>query len=135
MGGAPSVHVADIRWEPPRLVEVSWTCSNRETFAVPARRRCPMDVRRPFGRRRPSQRAALAVTGLALLALPAAVAGAQGADGHGAKLALNQIQVMGTHNSYHRELVGAEKATYDALVQTPGDYDRFLAYSHASLPL
>jgi hypothetical protein len=47
---------------------------------------------------------------------------------------MNEIQVIGTHNSYKRELSETEQATYDAIIATPGDYDEFLAYSHASIP-
>jgi hypothetical protein len=47
---------------------------------------------------------------------------------------MNEIQVIGTHNSYHRELTEPEQATYDQLIRTPGDYDAFLAYSHARIP-
>jgi hypothetical protein len=47
---------------------------------------------------------------------------------------MNEVQVMGTHNSYHRELTEAEQATYDQIINTPGDYDAFLAYSHATIP-
>ncbi|WP_242613961.1 phosphatidylinositol-specific phospholipase C1-like protein [Actinomadura roseirufa] len=44
---------------------------------------------------------------------------------------LNQIQMIATHNSYHRELTDAEKA-----VQATRDKGWWnLAYSHASLPL
>jgi hypothetical protein len=62
--------------------------------------------------------AALAVT------TPAAAAGPD----------MNQIQAIGTHNSYHRELTEPEQATYDQIISTPGDYDQFLAYSHARIP-
>jgi hypothetical protein len=47
---------------------------------------------------------------------------------------MNEIQVIGTHNSYHRELSEAEQATYDQIINTPGDYDAFLLYSHATIP-
>ncbi|MGH3146122.1 MAG: phosphatidylinositol-specific phospholipase C1-like protein [Rubrobacter sp.] len=49
-------------------------------------------------------------------------------------LRMNQIQVIGTHNSYHRELSPQEQAEYDEIVKKPGDYQEFLAYSHASIP-
>ena len=49
------------------------------------------------------------------------------------RIRMNELQVIGTHNSYKRELSPLEEAKYDELIQTPGDYDRFLAYSHASL--
>jgi hypothetical protein len=75
---------------------------------------------------------ALALTaGLALLG--PAVAGANGAHGKRA-LRMNEIQVIGTHNSYHRELTKAERAAHDAVYGGAPIYDGFLAYSHASLP-
>lgn len=49
-------------------------------------------------------------------------------------LRMNQIQVIGTHNSYHRELSPQEEAEYDEIVNRPGDYQEFLAYSHATIP-
>jgi hypothetical protein len=52
----------------------------------------------------------------------------------GGGLRMNQLQVIGTHNSYHRETSAREQAAYDALISTPGDYDAFLKYSHARLP-
>ncbi|TCC64693.1 hypothetical protein E0H73_09990 [Kribbella pittospori] len=45
-------------------------------------------------------------------------------------LRLNQIQMMGSHNSYHRELSPAEQKVQQA--QNPGSVD--LWYSHASIP-
>ena len=47
---------------------------------------------------------------------------------------MNELQVIGTHNSYHRELPKAEEAAYEALIGVPDDYDKFLAYSHATIP-
>jgi Phosphoinositide phospholipase C, Ca2+-dependent len=47
---------------------------------------------------------------------------------------VNELQVIGTHNSYKRETSEAEQAEYDEIIATPGDYDAFLAYSHASIP-
>ena len=52
----------------------------------------------------------------------------------GGDVRVNQLQVIGTHNSYHREVSEREQAAYDAAINTPGDYDAFLAYSHATLP-
>jgi hypothetical protein len=46
---------------------------------------------------------------------------------------MNQIQVIGTHNSYKRELNRTEERTYDQIIATPGDYEQFLAYSHPSI--
>jgi hypothetical protein len=77
-----------------------------------------------------------AVTVLALVALAGMCAGsslAAARAGTGA-VRLNEMQVMGTHNSYKRELNRTEERTYDQIIATPGDYETFLAYSHASLP-
>ncbi|TCC43844.1 hypothetical protein E0H75_36775 [Kribbella capetownensis] len=52
-----------------------------------------------------------------------------GQDGNSG-LRLNQIQMMGSHNSYHRELSAAEQKVQQA--QNPGSVD--LWYSHASIP-
>jgi hypothetical protein len=41
---------------------------------------------------------------------------------------------LATHNSYKRELSEPEQAAYDEIIATPGDYDEFLAYSHATIP-
>lgn len=73
-----------------------------------------------------------AVLGL-LAAMTVASASAQAAPQGGA-VRLNQLQVIGTHNSYHREISEPEQAAYEAAIKTPGDYDAFLAYSHAGLP-
>jgi hypothetical protein len=45
-------------------------------------------------------------------------------------LRMNQVQVIGSHNSYHRELSATEKQVQ--LAQDPGSVNLF--YSHASLP-
>jgi len=72
------------------------------------------------------------VAGLvAALALPAA-APARPPAGKGA-VRMNETQVIGTHNSYKRELSRAEEAEYDRIVKRPGDYRQYLAYSHASI--
>jgi hypothetical protein len=47
---------------------------------------------------------------------------------------MNEVQVIGTHNSYHREIPKVEEAAYEDLINSPDDYDRFLAYSHATIP-
>jgi calcium-dependent phosphoinositide phospholipase C len=52
----------------------------------------------------------------------------------GGSVRMNEIQVIGTHNSYKRELTRTEERTYDQIIATPGDYERFLAYSHPSIP-
>ena len=77
-------------------------------------------------RHRPLVLAALALA----LAAPPAMARKHGGGG----LAMNQVQVIGTHNSYKRETTPAEQAKYEELIKTPGDYAKFLAYSHASIP-
>src|SRR5215207_10732704 len=70
------------------------------------------------------------------LAACAAAPGLSAANGRGAphSLRMNEIQVIGTHNSYHRELTKAERAAHDAIYGGAPIYDGFLAYSHASLP-
>jgi hypothetical protein len=47
---------------------------------------------------------------------------------------MNEIQVIGTHNSYHRELSKVEHGAFDAIFGGAPIYDALLAYSHASLP-
>jgi hypothetical protein len=74
-------------------------------------------------------RLVLAAAVTALVAAPAADAQRVGQGG----VRMNEIQVIGTHNSYKREVSEAEQAAYDAAINTPGDYDQFLAYSHAPL--
>jgi hypothetical protein len=74
---------------------------------------------------------------LLLIALAGAITGAAGvlaAPSLAAPPDMNEIQVIGTHNSYHREITEPEQSAYDELIKTPGDYDAYLAYSHASLP-
>jgi hypothetical protein len=44
---------------------------------------------------------------------------------------LNHVQVIGTHNSYHREIIWAERAVFEKYVSSPEDY----YYSHAELPI
>jgi len=71
----------------------------------------------------------------ALAAVLAAAALAPAAAGKAKRpVRMNDIQVIGTHNSYHREITEPEQDAYDDLIDTPGDYDQFLAYSHARLP-
>ena len=80
--------------------------------------------------------AALALTlGLAASAAAGTPAPAV-ANGKAAKrpLRMNEIQVIGTHNSYHRELSEAERVAHDAVYGGAPIYDAFLAYSHAALP-
>ena len=68
-----------------------------------------------------------------LAAVPASPAVAAPRAGRGL-VRVNELQVIGTHNSYKRELSEPEQATYDEIIATPGDYDQFLAYSHAAIP-
>jgi hypothetical protein len=74
----------------------------------------------------------LALAAVVLTAAP----GLAAANGRGAQhsLRMNEIQVIGTHNSYHRELSKPEQAAHDAVYGGAPIYDNFLAYSHASLP-
>lgn len=79
--------------------------------------------------------AVAAVVASALVAsaapLPAAT-GPQAAAGDLDRLRVNDLQVIGTHNSYHRELSPAEAQALGPLAGI--DYDEGLAYSHASIP-
>jgi Phosphoinositide phospholipase C, Ca2+-dependent len=75
----------------------------------------------------------IAVFAAALLTVTAAAASSGRPSGKGSER-LNELQAIGTHNSYKREISEAEQAEYDAIISTPGDYDAFLAYSHASIP-
>jgi Phosphoinositide phospholipase C, Ca2+-dependent len=49
-------------------------------------------------------------------------------------LRMNEIQLIGTHNSYHREVSKVEVAGFDAIFGGAPIYENLLAYSHASLP-
>lgn len=44
---------------------------------------------------------------------------------------LNHIQVIGTHNSYHREVTRTERDVFEKYVPSPEDY----YYSHPELPI
>lgn len=68
------------------------------------------------------------------LSLLAGIAGALALAPPAAAQDMNEIQVIGTHNSYHREISEVEQNAYDQAVGRPGAYDQFLAYSHASIP-
>jgi Phosphoinositide phospholipase C, Ca2+-dependent len=85
-----------------------------------------MIVRRP-------RTAVLTLIAAGVLAVAGAAASAGPPAGKG-PVRLNELQAIGTHNSYKRELSEAEQAEYDEIISTPGDYDAFLAYSHASIP-
>jgi len=43
---------------------------------------------------------------------------------HGAGLRVNELQVVGTHNSYHREISEREQAAYDAAIRPPATTTR-----------
>jgi hypothetical protein len=83
-------------------------------------------------RRRTSLVLVLVAAALVAAAAATSTTGAPPA-GHG-PVRMNEIQVIGTHNSYKREISEQEQAEYDEIIATPGDYDEFLAYSHASIP-
>lgn len=74
-----------------------------------------------------------AVSVAMLVAMAAAAPATAAPAGHG-PVRMNELQVIGTHNSYKREIPAAEETAYEAAINTPGDYDAFLAYSHASIP-
>src|SRR6202008_5177585 len=67
---------------------------------------------------------------VAAFALPAQAAPKQA---RGGQVRMNEIQVIGTHNSYKREAPPQEVAAHDAIVGQVGNYDTFSAYSHLSL--
>ena len=46
---------------------------------------------------------------------------------------MNELQVVGTHNSYHREISPVEQHAYEQLIGQPGDYAQYLAYTHVPL--
>jgi hypothetical protein len=69
----------------------------------------------------------LAVAAVLVAAAPAVAA-------RSGPVRVNEVQAIGTHNSYKREISEAEQEIYEAAIQQPGDYDQFLAYSHAALP-
>lgn len=77
--------------------------------------------------------AAAALTALLGPLAPAQAAQAPSPGRAADQTRMNEVQVIGTHNSYHRELAPREEATYDQLVAKPGDYAASLAYSHAEL--
>ena len=77
---------------------------------------------------------AAVLAGLLFAGLAAGPAAAAGKRDGGSSVRMNEIQVIGTHNSYKRELNRTEERTYDQIIATPGDYELFLAYSHASIP-
>jgi Phosphoinositide phospholipase C, Ca2+-dependent len=77
-----------------------------------------------------------ALVGVLVLALTAASLAAPPGPGKQpgpGQVRMNEVQVIGTHNSYHREISRQEEALYEELIERPDDYDDFLAYSHASL--
>jgi Phosphoinositide phospholipase C, Ca2+-dependent len=80
----------------------------------------------------PKRVSACAVVGL--LVFFALAAGSVAAQPGPGQVRMNEVQVIGTHNSYHREISRQEQALYDELIQRPNDYDDFLAYSHAAIP-
>lgn len=74
--------------------------------------------------------AGLAVAGLAASASLGGGAGATAEPSGPEQVAMNEVQVVATHNSYHRELSGAERQSQ--LVLDPGA-DPNLFYSHSRL--
>jgi hypothetical protein len=81
------------------------------------------------------RRPALTALVLAVVAVATAPGPAAGSGGSPARpLRMNELQVIGTHNSYHRELSTAERGAHDGVYGGAPIYEGFLAYSHASLP-
>jgi len=91
-----------------------------------------------LARVQPGPRATAVASVVAAMAAAALLAGVPAAAAQGPRaqdrVRLNEIQVIGTHNSYHRELAGAERDAFGEIVGDPDTYDRFLAYSHAAIP-
>lgn len=56
---------------------------------------------------------------------------AESASASKSEIRLNHIQVIGTHNSYHREITLAERAVFDKYIPSPQDY----YYSHSNLSI
>jgi Phosphoinositide phospholipase C, Ca2+-dependent len=85
---------------------------------------------------RPTAHTALLLTPVLAAVALAATPGPAAGNGESTKrpLRMNEIQVIGTHNSYHRELSKAERAAHDAVYGGAPVYEGFRAYSHASLP-
>ena len=79
---------------------------------------------------RPALALAAAVAAIAVAAAPSSANSAAAAK---RPLRMNQIQLIGTHNSYHRELSEPAQAAHDSFYGGAAIYDQFLAYSHASL--
>jgi hypothetical protein len=83
---------------------------------------------------RPRRACGILAAALAVLAaLPAHAAAGAPPDGPDARIRMNELQIIGTHNSYKREISRPEEAAFDQLVQVPGAYAGLLAYSHAIL--
>jgi len=78
--------------------------------------------------------AVLAALAAALIAAAVATSATAAPRAGQGSVRMNELQVIGTHNSYKRELAETEQAAYDQIIATPGDYDQFLAYSHAAIP-
>jgi hypothetical protein len=76
--------------------------------------------------------ATLAALSLLAAAVPASQAAAAPPAAKG-QVRMNELQVIGTHNSYKREISEAEEAVYEAAIGDPNDYENFLAYSHAPI--
>jgi hypothetical protein len=75
--------------------------------------------------------AAVAVTLVLSAAVPAGAGGGGGAVG---PLRMNEIQLIGTHNSYHRELSGPERAAHDAVYGGLAGCTRTRCCASASVP-
>ncbi|CAO2652665.1 Nn.00g009480.m01.CDS01 [Neocucurbitaria sp. VM-36] len=67
-------------------------------------------------------------TGLMLLSQSASASKSSNSN---SEIRFNHIQVIGTHNSYHREISLAERTVFEKYVPSPEDY----YYSHAELPI
>ena len=85
-------------------------------------------------RRRPVLTGILAALLAGSVAVPADAAAGSPGRPRDERVRMNELQVIGTHNSYKREISAPEQAKFDEVVGRPGEYGRSLAYSHATLP-
>jgi hypothetical protein len=84
-----------------------------------------------YGRR--SRVRALAAGALAAAAAALALPAISSAAEANSKVHFNQIQVIGTHDSYHRELTPPERAAFDTVAGRPGAYEQDTGYSHLTI--
>lgn len=75
--------------------------------------------------------AAAVATAATIVSAPAVWSAADGSDSAAGDVRMNEIQFMGAHNGYHREMQGAE---LQGALELDPEYRSWAAYSHASIP-